>query len=157
VRLSPHPLLEALTGLKLPSGYDQATLQDSTTTNTLTLLCQEPNVTVTRGPLLKDIVESDICVTDGKAMIGFFGITGKPMAVSKSTERRADLLPEYRSLANHWTEEGSPERIEVWLNKILDEWSPGMKSAEAIAAGDVALPTFEPSPGAALLRRLRGG
>jgi hypothetical protein len=157
VRISPHPLLEALTGLEVPVGYDQSTQHDSTSSEILGQLRDEPNVSFTWGPLLKDIQESDICVTDGKAMIGFFGLTGKPMAVTKSPGRQSTLLSEYQPLATHWMTEDSPENVAIWIDTILDTWEPGMKSAEAIAAGHTALPTFELSPGAALAKRLLRG
>jgi hypothetical protein len=77
----PHPLL--LPGIKgdLPPGYQVAQPLNPKSARALDDFLRHKNVNLSTSSLISDINENDILLTDGVSIIGFWSITGKPMAI----------------------------------------------------------------------------
>lgn len=155
IRLSPHPLLERLTGLALPEGYDKAKQTKESSGQLLLELENQENIVISRDSMLRDIVETDMCITDGIAPIGFFGLTGKPLAVTTSSQRLAAYAPNYSESLKYVFESGSQSEIFDWALKQLDAGVVGRVSRAQVQAAYGAVSSYDKSPGSLLLKHLR--
>jgi len=106
VRLRPHPLL--------PAAMARGDAEDPAG-RAYRRLAALPNVTISRGPLVQDILECAALVTDGVSIIAYWAATGRPLAITRDASS-----PPFNAIGERLVELSDridePARLASWLD-----------------------------------------
>jgi hypothetical protein len=112
--------------------------------NAFTELTNLPNVELSSSTLIEDIINSDILLTEGISIIGYWSATGKPISVYRDSES-----PQFnelgRQLLNHINIVKNSTEIHKWLSSQVEDRTTKI-DLKLVQMGNQIFPTFEESP-----------
>ena len=149
--MRPHPLL--LPGLRgtLPEGYRFAEAKDSEAVSRLERFLAHPNVELSTSSLLHDCQQSDLLVTDGVSIVGFWLATGKPLVLLRRPDSPG-FGPQFEDLKKHidFVQPTSAD-VEAWILNWLNSTAEARDEVEEFSHPHVVHMNGKPADPADLL------
>jgi hypothetical protein len=149
--INAHPFTYDITGHDMTHFQDAYSIENANTKSTLNALLKLPNVNITRGNLVEDILNHDHLITDGVSIIAYWAITGKDLTILRrsNSPRLSTLFYKYfHNLPNVQMLEQSDLSTESQLQNLFSSSSTGLIRKEK----PHSIGIYEDSPGALMLR-----